>query len=100
MFWGLPSCHIRSVRIDKTHNGQSASRKSLTPKQAQAARALLSWSPEHLAREAGLGLSSVYDVEAGRRNVSPESLGKLQQALERGGIQFINGAKSGVRLVG
>jgi len=88
------------VRIDKNHNGKSASGKSLTPKQAQAARVLLSWSPEHLAREAGLGLSSVYDFEAGRRNVSPESLGKLQQALERGGIQFTNGAKSGVRLVG
>jgi transcriptional regulator with XRE-family HTH domain len=72
----------------------------LTPKQAHAARVLLSWSPEHLAREAGLGLSSVYDFEAGRRNVSPEYLGKLKQALERGGIQFTNGAKPGVRLVG
>jgi hypothetical protein len=45
---------------------------------------------------ARLGVSTVADFELARRDVAPESIGKVRQALEAAGVAFI-GAK-GVRL--
>ena len=71
----------------------------MTPAQCKAARALLGWSQTRLAEAAGLGRSTVTDLELGSREVSSDELvAKLLAALERAGVEFINGKKQGVRL--
>jgi transcriptional regulator with XRE-family HTH domain len=53
-----------------------------------------------LARESGLGLSTIVDFEKTRRGVSDQAIKAIQHALERAGIEFIaeNGGGLGVRL--
>jgi hypothetical protein len=53
-----------------------------------------------LAAAAGIGLSTVVDFERERRSVSKEAAGRMQEALEAEGIEFIdeNGGGPGVRL--
>jgi transcriptional regulator with XRE-family HTH domain len=70
----------------------------MTPAQCKAARALLGWSQTRLAEAAGLGRSTVTDLELGSREVSDELVAKLLAALERAGVEFINGKRQGVRL--
>jgi transcriptional regulator with XRE-family HTH domain len=71
-------------------------------RQVKAARALLGWSQERLAKAAGVSTPTIKRLEAanvtlGGRNETAE---KIQMALARGGIEFIdeNGGGSGVRL--
>ena len=73
----------------------------ITIEQMRAARGLLGWSQSELAKRAGLSLPTVKRVEAGKGpRVSDEARARIQQALERGGAQFIsqNGGGPGVRL--
>ncbi|WP_084029722.1 helix-turn-helix transcriptional regulator [Bradyrhizobium sp. LMTR 3] len=74
--------------------------KAISPAQCRGARALLDITQPELARRARLGLSTVVDFERGRRSVSSEVVGKMQQALEISGVEFIdeNGGGAGVRL--
>ena len=68
--------------------------------QLRAARGLLGWSQSELAARAGLSLPTVKRLEAGfGPRVSNEARGKMQQAIEAAGIEFIdeNGGGSGVR---
>jgi transcriptional regulator with XRE-family HTH domain len=51
-----------------------------------------------LAAAAGVGLSTVVDVERSRRAVSEESLSAIRRALESAGVEFTNGDQPGVRL--
>jgi hypothetical protein len=53
-----------------------------------------------LARNAGLGLSTIVDFERERRQVSEDAVLAMKAALERTGIAFIdeNGGGEGVRL--
>jgi transcriptional regulator with XRE-family HTH domain len=70
--------------------------------QVRAGRALLGWSQEQLADEAGVGLSSVRDFESLRRAANTEAVGAIRRALENGGVVFVSGGKDegpGVRLV-
>jgi transcriptional regulator with XRE-family HTH domain len=64
----------------------------MTPAQCRAARALLHLNQSELATLAGLGLSTVVDFERERRPVSQEVIALLQNALERAGISFREGA--------
>jgi transcriptional regulator with XRE-family HTH domain len=64
----------------------------MTPAQCRAARALLHLNQSELATIAGLGLSTVVDFERERRPVSQEAIALLQNALERAGILFREGA--------
>jgi transcriptional regulator with XRE-family HTH domain len=73
----------------------------ITTEQMRAARGLLGWSQSELAKRAGLSLPTVKRVEAGKGpRVSDEARVRIQQALEKGGAQFIspNGGGPGVRL--
>jgi len=69
--------------------------------QLRAARGLIGWSQSDLAREAGLSLPTVKRVETdlGVR-VSDEAKMRLRNALEAGGVEFLdeNGGGPGVRL--
>lgn len=86
--------------VHVTTAAYSNQEKFLTPGQSRAARGLLDWSQTRLAKEAGLGLSTVYDFETERREVSAASIGKMQTALEGAGIEFTNGKRPGVRIKG
>jgi transcriptional regulator with XRE-family HTH domain len=68
--------------------------------QIRAARALIDWRQDELARAAGVGLSTVCDLEAGRRRPHAANLSSIRLALESAGIEFIpqDEAGPGVRL--
>jgi len=73
----------------------------LTTEQIRAARGLLGWSQSELANRAGLSLPTVKRVEVDLGpKVSDAARNRLQEALERGGVIFINenGGGPGVRL--
>jgi transcriptional regulator with XRE-family HTH domain len=70
--------------------------------QIRAARALLGWRQEDLAKVAKVGLATVARIEQGEGMVQGNfsTITKIQQALEREGISFIAepGGGVGVRL--
>jgi transcriptional regulator with XRE-family HTH domain len=70
-------------------------------KQIKAARALLGWSQEDLAREAAVSIPTVKRLEAGEGELGgrSETARKLRTALEASGIEFLGGNDGiGVRL--
>ena len=76
--------------------------KSLTSPQIRAARGLLRWSAEDLAREAALGLATIRRAEGAENETSMTLANDLavRRALESAGVEFIdeNGGGPGVRL--
>jgi transcriptional regulator with XRE-family HTH domain len=72
----------------------------ITPAQCRAGRALLGMTQPELAKESGLGLSTIVDFERMRRQVSDEAVEAILMALKRGGVEIIeeNGGGPGVRL--
>ena len=77
-------------------------RKSLSSRQIRAARGLLRWSAEDLAREAALGLATIRRAEGAEDQTSMTFANDLavRRALESEGVEFIdeNGGGPGVRL--
>ena len=76
--------------------------KPLTSAQIRAARALLKWSADDLARESVLGLNTIKRAELADANTSLTAANDLaiRRTLEAAGVQFIdaNGGGPGVRL--
>jgi hypothetical protein len=74
----------------------------LTSPQIRAARGLLRWSAEDLAREASLGLATIRRAEGAENKTSMTAANDLavRRALEAAGVEFIdqNGGGPGVRL--
>jgi len=70
--------------------------------QCRAARGLLAWSQQDLAREAGVGVITVHQLEAGSSTPRRSTLEVIKRAFERAGVEFIdaNGGGPGVRLTG
>src|SRR4051794_1684163 len=66
----------------------------MTPEQCRAARAWLNWPQDALAKAANVGVSTVRDFEAGRRDPTRNNLAALQAALEGGGVSFYQDEKS------
>jgi transcriptional regulator with XRE-family HTH domain len=60
----------------------------LTPRQVRAARALLTWSQQDLAKRAGIAVSTVADFERGQRTPVPNNAEAIRVALEKAGIRF------------
>ncbi|MBV8649625.1 helix-turn-helix transcriptional regulator [Paludibacterium sp.] len=58
----------------------------ITARQIKAARGLLDWSQDELAAASGLSGATIRSLEAG--SISPQSLRKVQAALEGGGVAF------------
>lgn len=71
-------------------------------RQVKAARALLDWSQIELANAAGVSIPTIKRLEAedGYLGGRDETARRIREALERGGIQFIeeNGGGLGVRV--
>ena len=72
----------------------------MTPEQLRAARALLGWSQDHLARVANVSKRTIAGYELGQTSPNPSTFVSLLWALEDGGVEFIaeNGGGAGVRL--
>ena len=70
--------------------------------QIRAARALLRWSTEELARQASLGLNTVKRAEAkdGKTSLTAANELAIRRACEGAGVEFIdeNGGGPGVRM--
>jgi transcriptional regulator with XRE-family HTH domain len=73
--------------------------KNIRPDQCRAARALLGWSRDELAKQCRVSNATLADFEAGKRTPYGRTLADIQKALEEAGIQFIpeNGGGAGVR---
>jgi len=68
--------------------------------QIRAARALLRWSVEQLAREASLGRNTIKRAEAkdGKTSLTTANELAIRRAFETAGVEFTNGEQPGVRL--
>ena len=62
---------------------------NLTPKQVRAARALLAWSQQHLAKQAIVATSTVADFERGQRTPVANNAQAIRGALETAGVRFL-----------
>ncbi len=69
-------------------------------RQIKAARELLAWSQDHLAKASGISLPTIKRLEAEEGNLRgrDETQEKIVSALEKAGIEFTNGDGLGVRL--
>ena len=76
--------------------------KLLTSAQIRAARALIRWSAEDLARETALSVATIRRAELSELETSMTAANDLavRRALEAAGVEFIegNGSGPGVRL--
>lgn len=63
----------------------------ITPAQAKAARALLGWSQEDLAKRSGVVRRTLMSFETGMRDPRQETIQKIVEAFERAGVRFVNG---------
>jgi transcriptional regulator with XRE-family HTH domain len=72
----------------------------MTPQQCKAARALIEFTQQDLAKAARVGLQTLADFERGARQPYERTLADIQEALEDAGIEFIleNGGGPGLRL--
>jgi predicted transcriptional regulator len=66
--------------------------------QVRAARALLGWSQGKLARTAGVGLATLQRIEQSDGVVKGNfsTVVKIQKALERAGIKFVDDEAEGI----
>jgi len=77
------------------------SKSLLWGSQIRAARSLLTWTAEDLARESALGVNTIRRAEAAEHETRLTAANELavRRALETAGIEFIedNGGGKGVR---
>ena len=86
---------MRSIQIvDLGENNDYL--RQMTPEQCRAARAWLNLSQDALAKAASVGVSTVRDFEAGRREPTRNNLTAMRAALEAAGIAFVDGPSSGI----
>jgi transcriptional regulator with XRE-family HTH domain len=72
---------------------------SFTANQCRAARSLLGWSQERLARESRVSTRTIAGFEIGHA-LPPldRTLFDIRRALEAGGVEFVNGKRPRARL--
>jgi transcriptional regulator with XRE-family HTH domain len=62
----------------------------LTPEQLRAARALIDWSRDELAKKSGVSPNTVWGFEQGHSDPKLSTLNKWQRALEVAGVLFLD----------
>lgn len=67
-------------------------------RQFKAARALLEWTQDDLARASGVALPTIANIERGASSPRADTLRALQETFENEGVEFLE--PSGVQLVG
>ena len=72
----------------------------ITPAQCRAARGLIGWNQQDLAKEARIGVVTVHQLEKGVSQPRRATLDVIKRAFEAAGVEFIdeNGGGPGVRL--
>ena len=71
-----------------------------TPVQLRAARAMLGWTQDDLAKYSGVAISTIRRMEAlATFTCTVPVMQKVQYSLEKAGIEFLNHGQPGVRLV-
>ena len=63
----------------------------ITPAQIRAARALLGWNQQELARRANVAASTVADFERGKRSPVPNNLDAMCATFDSEGVSFLTG---------
>jgi hypothetical protein len=80
----------------------STAKRDLTSAQIRAARSLIKWSAENLARQSSVSLRTIRRAELADQDTSMTTANELavRRALEAAGVEFIdeNGGGPGVRL--
>jgi transcriptional regulator with XRE-family HTH domain len=69
----------------------------MTGAQIRAARGFLDWSVRDLGKKAKVHFNTVHAIERGKSVAKPETLAAIRKALEKGGVEFTNGRRPGVR---
>jgi transcriptional regulator with XRE-family HTH domain len=74
----------------------------MTPAQCRAARALIDWTQDDLARSAEVGVVTIRQFERGVSEPGRAILSASRRALEEAGVKFIagKGGGPGVRATG
>ncbi len=67
-------------------------------KQIKAARVMLDWSQEDLAKKSGMSKAAIANIERGSASPRQDTLDLLQQTFELNGVVFLQ--PSGVQLIG
>ena len=72
----------------------------MMPAQSRAARGLLKWNQDDLAREAAVSVVTVRNFENEKSSPQRATINVMRTALEAAGVEFIpeNGGGAGVRL--
>jgi transcriptional regulator with XRE-family HTH domain len=77
-------------------------RRALTSAQIRAARSLIRWRAEDLAKESSIGVATIRRAELadGPTSLTAANDQAIRRAFEAGGVEFIdeNGGGPGVRL--
>jgi transcriptional regulator with XRE-family HTH domain len=68
---------------------ENTSTVNVTPKHVRAARALLAWSQQDLAKAAGVATSTLADFERGHRTPVANNAQAIRAALEAANIRFL-----------
>ena len=74
--------------------------QNITTGQLRAARALLRWTAEDLAKQAGVSVVTIRRAEPtdGMLTMMPANAAAIRRALEEAGVVFTNGGEPGVKL--
>jgi transcriptional regulator with XRE-family HTH domain len=72
----------------------------LSPGHCRAARGLLNWSQEDLARRSEVTRRTIANFELSTKKANIRTIQKLLAAFEAAGIEFLNSDSPGVRLRG
>ncbi len=62
----------------------------IRPETCRAARALINWPQQQLAKAANVGVSTVKNFETGHSTPTANNLSAIQSALEHAGVEFIS----------
>jgi DNA-binding XRE family transcriptional regulator len=85
--------------VKSTQSGEKqqnrVSGRMLTPAQCRAARALLAWTQQQLADQAGVGVQTIRLLEGGRTIPRRSTLQVIQRAFEQAGVDLIGPGDGG-----
>src|SRR5262245_50248708 len=70
----------------------------MTPAQSRAARGLLKWTQDDLARASRVSVVTVRNFENEKSTLQRATEDVIRRALEEAGVEFTNGNQLGVRL--
>jgi len=91
-------CPKRDNSYLSPNKAKSRKKMQITGAHVLAARGLLGLSKKELADLVGVAEKTILRFEKGDRVPNPATLQKIQEEMERRGIEFSNGTGTGVRL--